>query len=258
MRAQLSAVALCASALLATPAAAQQYAAATTPTAHVGVATLSDAEYRSAIGPMRSDLRNLLMAQEMYWSANKTYATDVSALTAFHSSAGAEIQIVRARADGWTARAVLPGSGGRTCVIWTGNVVSGERLVTETERKSFPEAEVSCDGDGLSAHSEWASAEQSYMTFALRTLERSQEKYRALNGSFAPNSNQLDQFVWDQGVSVTILNATADGYAARATFAGVPGKSCVIWRGDLPQTSVPHTDENALSGDRDQVVCDRM
>lgn len=269
MRAYHPAVAALAGvALLAAPALSQtaegappHYTVRTVANSHVAdgsSAALADPVYRSSLGPMRSDLRNLLMAQEMYWAANKTYAGEVGLLSSYHATPGVEIQIVRAHADGWTARAVLPRSGGKSCVIWSGGVGPTERLATEMEHKTYPEAEVSCDGDGLSAHSEWASAERSYMTFALRTLARSQEKYRALNATFAQSGNALDQFVWDPGVTVTILTATATGWSARATYAGVPGKSCVLWRGDVPAAAVPHTDATGAAGDKDQVICDEL
>ena len=59
---------------------------------------------------------------------------------------------------------------GRSCVIWVGSLDKSDRPSTESERKTFPEAEVACDGDGLSQRAEWAAAAQSYMTYALHKL----------------------------------------------------------------------------------------
>src|SRR5271168_4708590 len=122
------------------------------------VVATSEAAYMAAMGEMRADLRNLIMAEELYWGANRKYTGDVGALTAFSAKPGVAIEISHATADGWTARATLPGLNGRSCVIWAGPVPTIERPATDDEHKTFPEAEVSCDGDGYTQQSEWASA----------------------------------------------------------------------------------------------------
>jgi hypothetical protein len=218
----------------------------------------SEAVYRAAMGEMRADLRNLIMAQEMYWAANHRYATDAGALTAYASKPGVQVEIAHATAEGWTAKATLPGTTGRSCVIWAGPVPTIDRPTTDDERKTFPEAEVSCDGDGYTQQSEWASAAQSYMTYALRSLEHAQEKYRALNGTYAHDGGALDPFIWDRGVTVTILTASPSAWSARATFGTATGRTCVLWRGDLAQADVPHTSLKDKPGVRDQVVCDGL
>jgi|GEM_PF-2204859 len=210
------------------------------------------------IGTMRSDLRNLIMAQEMYWSANHRYAASAADLAGFQAAPGVDIAIGHASADGWTARATSAGAAGRSCVIWAGPVAPGERPATDAERKTYPEAEVSCDGDGYRQQLEWAAAAQSYMTYALRSLERSEEKFRALNGAYAQDGDALEPFIWDRGVSVTILTATPTAWSARATFNGVTGRSCVLWRGDLPESAVPRTALQDHPGVRDEVVCDGL
>jgi hypothetical protein len=217
-----------------------------------------DAEYRAAIGDMRADLRNMIMAQEMYWTVNHHYASDAAALTAYRSRSDVRIEIARATVDGWTAKATSANAAGRSCVIWAGPVPTVDRPATDDERKTFPEAEVSCDGDGYSQQSEWASAAQSYMTYALRSLEHAQEKYRALNGTYATDGAKLDPFIWDRGVTVTILTANPTSWSARATFGSATGRTCVIWRGDLAPTDVPHTSLKDKPGVRDEVVCDGL
>lgn len=218
----------------------------------------SDALVNAAMGDMRSDLRNMIMAQEMYWRANHHYASETSALAAYTSRPGVEIQIARANADGWTAKATAANAGGHSCVIWAGPVPTVDRPATDEERKTFPEAEVSCDGDGYTQQSEWASAAQSYMTYALRSLEHVQEKYRALNGTYANDGAKLDPFIWDRGVTVTILTASPTSWAARATFGSATGRTCVIYRGDLAPTDVPHTSLKDKPAVRDEVVCDGL
>src|SRR5208283_2632991 len=103
------------------------------------VAQLSNSDQPAGISPsvadgsaslvmytVRSDLRQLVMAQEAYWATRKSYATDVAALGDFHPAPGVTVQILHARADGWAARAsygpATTGPGVRSCVVWVGNL----------------------------------------------------------------------------------------------------------------------------------------
>jgi hypothetical protein len=217
----------------------------------VAPATESEAEaaYRVTMGQMRSDLRNLITAQELYETGNHAFAGDVDLLPTFHPIPGARVEITT-HSQGWTAVESL--GGGRTCAIWVGTVAKDDRPATALEHKTFPEAEVACDGDGLRQRAEWASAAQSYMTFALRKLATSEEKYLALYGHYTTDASLLEPFIWDPGVSVSIVAATDQGWAARATFSQFPGKTCVLWRGELDASGLGRT------VDRDQVSCDTM
>ena len=214
----------------------------------------ADAVYLASMGQMRSDLRNLITAQELYLTGNQKFANDVELLPTFHPMMGAHIDIVAAQSNGWAAVETLPvGAGmGRSCVIWVGSIDKSDRPSTESERKTFPEAEVACDGDGLSQRAEWAAAAQSYMTYALHKLAKSEEKYLALTGRYTMDPTKLEAFSWDPGVSVTIVAATEQGWAAKASFALFPGKSCVMWRGELDASGLGRT------VDRDQVACDEL
>jgi hypothetical protein len=214
----------------------------------------ADAAYRANMGQMRSDLRNLITAQELYQTGNHAFAGDIDQLPTFHPMIGAHVDIVSAGPDGWAAVEKLPtGAGiGRSCVIWIGAIASSDRPSTEAEHKTFPEAEVACDGDGLHQRAEWAAAAQSYMTYALRKLAKSEEKYLALNGRYTTDATKLEPFVWDQGVSISIVSATDQGWAAKASFSQFPGKLCVMWRGELDASGLGRT------VDRDQVACDQL
>jgi hypothetical protein len=216
--------------------------------------TAADAAYLASMGEMRSDLRNLITAQELYQTGNQKFANNVELLPTFHPMMGAHIDIVSAQSNGWAAIETLPvGAGaGRSCVVWVGPIEKSDRPSTESERKTFPEAEVACDGDGLSQRAEWAAAGQSYMAFALRKLAKSEEKYLAMNGRYTMDQTKLETFAWDPGVTVTIVSATDQGWAARASFALLPGKSCVMWRGELDASGLGRT------VDRDQVSCDEL
>ena len=214
----------------------------------------ADAAYLVSMGQMRSDLRNLITAQELYQTGNPKFANNIELLPTFHPTMGAHVDIIFAESNGWAAVETLPvGAGvGRSCVVWVGSIDRSDRPSTESERKTFPEAEVACDGDGLSQRAEWAAAGQSYMAFALKKLAKSEEKYLALNGRYTTDPTKLETFAWDPGVSVSIVSATESGWAARATFALFPGKSCVMWRGELDASGLGRT------VDRDQVSCDDL
>jgi hypothetical protein len=205
-------------------------------------AVVEDAHERQQIYSVRADLRELVAAQEMFWRSRKTYATDLSALSAFHPSPGVNVQIVRARTTGWAARATYGESIGpsRSCVIWVGDVPAAERPVTDVERKSYPEAEATCDGDGYSSRNEWMAAGQSYMKYALEGLARSETRFFAFHRRYTTNAATLDPFIWDSDVSVTITKATPKGWVARATFTGSPGKTCTVWHGTLDALDLPH------------------
>ncbi len=217
-------------------------------------ASEADAAYRATMGQMRSDLRNLITAQELYQTGNRAFAGNIDLLPTFKPIPGAHIEILSAGAQGWAAVESMPTSFGlgKSCVIWVGSVASGERPTTEAEHKTFPEAEVACDGDGLRQRAEWAAAAQSYMAFALRKLAKSEEKYMALNGHYTTDAAALEPFIWDPGVSVSIVAATDQGWAAKAAYTGFPGKTCVMWRGELDASGLGRT------VDRDQVACDAL
>lgn len=206
-------------------------------------AVVEDAGARQQMYSVRTDLRELVAAQETFWRSQKTYAPDVSSLTMFHPSPGVVVQILRAHTGGWAARATYGGalSDTRSCVIWVGDVPAPERPLTDVERKTYPEAEASCDGDGYSARNEWTAAGRSYMTYALQTLIHSETRFFAFHRRYSADPATLDPFIWDRDVAVTILTANHKGWAARATFAGSPGKSCVVWHGTLDPKDIPST-----------------
>jgi hypothetical protein len=221
-------------------------------------AEVDDANSRQAMYSVRGDLRQLVMAQESFWRARHTYATDVTFLPTFHPAPGVVVQIVRARADGWTARAAYGDAGGsaRSCAIWVGDVGSAERPTTDAERKVYPEAEVSCDGDGYTTRGEWGAAGRSYMTYALRKLVQSEARFFAFHQRYTTDPAALDPFIWDREVSVVITAGTPLGWAARATFAGAPGKTCVIWGSVLVPSDIPATAVDHVTPGEAQVACD--
>ena len=221
-------------------------------------AQIEDVHSHQAMYSVRGDLRELIVDQETFWRARRTYAADVSSLPMFHATPGVSVQIMRARTDGWSARAgYSDGLGlGHSCVIWVGDIAPAERPTTDLEHKVYPEAEVSCDGDGYTTKGEWAAAGRSYMTYALHKLTQSESRFFAFHHRFTTNAEILDPFIWDRDVSVVISTATPTGWAARASFAQFPGRTCVYWHGSLPDSTLPVTSAERRKASHDQVACD--
>lgn len=66
---------------------------------------------------MMSDLRNLLTAEEQYFTEHVGYTTDLGA--AFRASAGNPDPVIALTPDGWTA--VMTHPTGLVCAIYTGS-----------------------------------------------------------------------------------------------------------------------------------------
>lgn len=73
---------------------------------------------RAYIVSMRSDLRNLISAEEMYFSAGNGYAASLPLLT-YGTSAGVTVSILSADSGGWSATAMHSGTS-TTCGIFFG------------------------------------------------------------------------------------------------------------------------------------------
>jgi hypothetical protein len=94
------------------------------------------------------------------------------------------------------------------------------------------------------------------MKVDLRNLAQSQATYLAMQGTYARRTQSMAlQYLWHRDVSVQILSADAQSWAAKATHAKLPGKSCVIWFGLMPQR--PSTDAQQRGEKQPGVpVCD--
>ncbi len=75
---------------------------------------------RAFTATMKSDLRNLATAEESYFYDNSTYATNLSALTAYSPSTGITVTINSATVAGWAATASRPGLT-QQCYLFVGN-----------------------------------------------------------------------------------------------------------------------------------------
>src|ERR1700739_3121702 len=73
----------------------------------------------AATGPqlatMKSDLRRLVGANEVYHAKNRRYASDVGTLPGFKVSATVTVVIASATDNGWSATATGSGAPGKSC-----------------------------------------------------------------------------------------------------------------------------------------------
>ncbi len=93
---------------------------------------------------MKTDLRNLVTAQEAYFSDNTSYATTLAALsTSFHPSAGNVVaDPSAATTTGWSTTVtntfVPSTSTGHLCAVWVGGAASAPGGVTADTIEGAP------------------------------------------------------------------------------------------------------------------------
>jgi hypothetical protein len=89
----------------------------------------------------------------------------------------------------------------------------------------------------------------------LRRLVSANEVYHAKNKTYAPNTAALTGFKPSSGVSITLTSVSTTGWAASAVSASLPGKSCVIFVGQV--SSQPKTAAQGVSAPEAVAVCDK-
>lgn len=89
--------------------------------AAIAIPKFSKSRERAYFSAMRSDLRNLATAEEIYYAANSTYTQELSALSDFTLSKDVSISVGDATSVGYGATAThnLAGSG-KECAIYYG------------------------------------------------------------------------------------------------------------------------------------------
>jgi type II secretion system protein G len=86
--------------------------------AAIAIPKFANTKEKAYIAEMKSDLRNILTAQETYFADNVTYTTSTTALN-LNVSPGATVTITTATAYGWVATASHNATT-KTCGIWYG------------------------------------------------------------------------------------------------------------------------------------------
>jgi hypothetical protein len=224
----------------------------------------------SGFDQIRRSLRRLVSVEQTFYAENGTYTEDYERLR-FRPEGGAEVRFLWLTREGWAASGTHPALPGRDCVIWIGRVNAPPTSLKyiRTGQEGVPACDVSpaprrSDADPVppqlraldtaTALSDVSPAVQ--MKVDLRNLGRAQDAWLGTQGAFSRNVEPFAlQYVWHKGVSITILSADKWSWSGRATFAGQPGKTCVVWVGPVP--AKPATEANGRVSDRPGVpVCD--
>lgn len=89
--------------------------------AAIAIPKFQNTKGKANAAALRSDLRNLAVAQEAYFYENAQYASDTAALK-FRASPGVVLTIVAPPTGGWLATATHPLSYPLRCVIYYGSM----------------------------------------------------------------------------------------------------------------------------------------
>ena len=223
-----------------------------------------------AFNLIRRGLRRLVAAEQGFYAENGAYTEDFDRL-GFKPEAEASFKFLWVTREGWAASGTHPALPGRDCVIFVGRVNAAPTSLkyVRTAREGVAACDVTppsprrsdAPAPVLAAATDTASALEAVNPFVqmrvdLRNLIRSQDAYHATQGTYSRRTEPLAlQYLWQRGVTVAILNADPHSWAARASHAAQPGKSCVIWFG--PVRARPVTDAQQRSPERAGVpVCD--
>ena len=104
----------------------------------------------------------------------------------------------------------------------------------------------------------WQATPASVLKGALRSAAAAQARYRGAKGVYASAVEPLGLRL-EAGVRVEILRAGPGGWQGKATYAGQPGRSCVVFVGSLDRADAPRTDgDREMAGEEGIPLCDRM
>ena len=227
----------------------------------------------ASFADIRRALRRLVVAEETFFAENGTYTDELSVIRATPGK-NVEIRFLWLSRDGWAASGTHTALPDKDCVIFVGKAESppttlkyvrvGRLGVPVCDDRSFPPKPVATaprSPTPAPLPPDTANAMDLLdplvvMKVDLRNLAHSQETYFEMQGSYARRTETLAlQYLWHRDVQVKILSADAQSWAARATHAKHPGKSCVIWFGPVSQR--PKTDAQRKGTSRSGVpVCD--
>ena len=225
----------------------------------------------AAFAEIRHTLRRLVAVEENFFAENGTYSDELS-LIGLTPDKNTTIRFLWLSRDGWAASGTHAALADKDCVVFVGQaqaapttlkfVRSGKEGVTICDDASppppppaappaKPKPTVADAGSALDLLDP-----RVVMKVDLRNLAHSQETYFAMQGSYARRTEPMAlQYLWHRDVRVKILAADDQSWAAKATHARFPGKSCVIWFGAVAQR--PATDAQQKHENRSGVpVCD--
>jgi hypothetical protein len=114
------------------------------------------------------------------------------------------------------------------------------------------------DALAQTASTAWQSTPASILKNSLRDVVAAQDRYRVTHPMFA-NSVEALQLNPGADVKIQILRVTAGGWRAKATHRARPGRSCVVFVGQLGGVELPKTDgDGEMAGEERVPLCDRM
>ncbi len=89
--------------------------------AAIAIPKFANTKEKAYVASMKSDLRNLVNAEEGYFADYTTYATKTVLGTAYGESPGVTVSTASVSGTGWSASSVHTGTG-KTCLIYIGGV----------------------------------------------------------------------------------------------------------------------------------------
>jgi hypothetical protein len=111
---------------------------------------------------------------------------------------------------------------------------------------------------GQTSSASWQATPASTLKNVLRNVVAAQDKYRTTHPIFATSVEAL-QVQAGSDVKLQILGASASGWRAKATHRARPGRSCVIFVGQVSGGELPRTDgDGEMAGEERVPLCDRM
>jgi type IV pilus assembly protein PilA len=111
--------------------------------AAIAIPKFASTKQKAYTASMKTDLRNLVTAQEAYFSDNTTYASTTASLsTSFHVSAGNTVAAPAASATGWSTTVtnsyVPTTASGHICGVWVGGATSQPSGITADSVEGAP------------------------------------------------------------------------------------------------------------------------
>ena len=114
------------------------------------------------------------------------------------------------------------------------------------------------DALAQTASATWQSTPASILKNSLRDVVAAQDRYRATHPIFA-SSVEVLQVKPGADVKIQIMRVTPGGWRAKATHRSRPGRSCVVFVGQLGGLELPRTDgDGEMAGEERMPLCDRM
>ncbi len=101
--------------------------------AAIAIPKFANTKEKAYIAAMKSDLRNLITAEESYFADNVTYTGTITNLS-YNSSTGVTVTLGTTTGTGWSATAVHNGTS-KTCGIYVGAATAPITGANEGEPK---------------------------------------------------------------------------------------------------------------------------